>query len=93
MLLPTHILPMIRHPAIEAWTTGIVSDSSPSKTLWGKTRSIRKRSDSEATLWRHISGKTTAKLEVSQNQMNNFVLFYKSTTFHPNVKSFIGKKW
>lgn len=31
---PTHILPMIRHPAIEAWTTGIVSDSSPSKTLW-----------------------------------------------------------
>lgn len=30
---PTHILPMMRQPAMEAWTTGTVSDSSPSNTL------------------------------------------------------------
>lgn len=30
---PTHILPMMRQPAMEAWTTGMVSDNSPSNTL------------------------------------------------------------
>lgn len=35
---PTHILPMIRHPAIDACTTGMVSESSPSNTLQEKYR-------------------------------------------------------
>lgn len=30
---PTHILPMMRQPAMDAWTTGMVSDNSPSNTL------------------------------------------------------------
>lgn len=30
---PTHNRPMMRQPATEAWTTGIVSDNSASNTL------------------------------------------------------------
>lgn len=37
---PTHILPMMRHPAMDAWTTGMVSDSSPSNTLWSQKRQL-----------------------------------------------------
>lgn len=40
---PTHILPIIRHPAMDAWTTGIVSESSPSKTLQEKGIKLRQR--------------------------------------------------
>lgn len=35
--LPTHILPMMRQPAMEACTTGMVPNSSPSKTLQGES--------------------------------------------------------
>ena len=38
---PTHIDPMILHPAIEVWTTGIVSESSPSNILQIMRYSIR----------------------------------------------------
>ena len=49
---PTHILPIMRQPAMEAWTTGMVSDNSPSKTLPShKHRGVQPPVDH----WSHVS--------------------------------------